>query len=510
MELLITTLNAKFSHASLATRYLYANLDEALRAKSKIIEFTIQQDTDEILEIIHAHQPKIVVIGVYIWNIKECTRLIRELKVLLPDTYVIIGGPEVSHEYEDTEIFKACDYLVAGWGDISVFELCKAILEGNPPSQKAIQGIQPKLEEIKLPYQYYTDFDLKHRTIYVEASRGCPFKCEFCLSSLDKTAWTFPLEPFLEAMNDLHQRGLRQFKFIDRTFNLKREFTTRILNFFLDKNAEHPEDPVFLHFELVPDFLPDELKALILKFPEGSLQFEIGIQTLYPETQKLINRKTDLVKAKENISWLSEHTKVHLHVDLIAGLPAENLSEFAKGFNELWSWNPQEIQLGILKRLKGVPIARHTEAFHFKYSPEPPYSVYENKDMDYATMNQMKRAAKFWDLVANSGRFNETLSLLFKEDAFETLWALSDFLFTKFKRIHSIPLDKLFFEVFNFLVTMEKYPLEEIQSKMTIDFLKIGLQGWPKYLGDKPADFDKRFEKRGINSSAPKRQQLHL
>lgn len=509
MNILISTLNARFSHASLATRYLYANMEE-IQSQAEICEFTIQQDTDDILTIVHEKNPKILLLGVYIWNINETTKLVRELKALMPELIIVIGGPEVSYEYQDTPIFNAADYLITGWGDISAYELCRDILAGNASENKVITGLQPKLEEIKLPYDYYTDFDIQHRTVYVEASRGCPFKCEFCLSSLDKTAWTFPLDAFLEAMDGLYQRGLRQYKFIDRTFNLKREFTVQILNFFLDKLAQNPEESLFLHFELVPDFLPDEIKELILKFPEGSLQFEIGIQTLNPETQKLISRKTNLVKAKENISWLSKHTTVHLHVDLIAGLPAEDLEKFAEGFNELWSWEPQEIQLGILKRLKGTTITRHTNDFDYRYSPEAPYSVYANKDMDFVTMNQMKSAAKFWDLIANSGRFSQTLPLLFNDKAFETLWEISEYMVSKFKRTHSIPLDKLFAEVFTYLTEIKKLPLEDVRSIMGEDFLRIGLQGWPRYLGDKPEGFEDRFKNREAKTATPKRQQQHL
>lgn len=509
MNILISTLNARFSHASLACRYLYANMEE-IQSQAEICEFTIQQDTEEILTIVHEKNPKILLLGVYIWNINETTKLVRELKALMPELIIVIGGPEASYEYNDTPIFNTVDYLITGWGDISAYELCRDILADNAPSDKVITGIQPKLEHIKLPYDYYTDFDIQHRTVYVEASRGCPFKCEFCLSSLDKTAWTFPLEEFLAAMDRLYQRGLRQYKFIDRTFNLKRDFTVTILNFFLDRLAENPEESLFLHFELVPDYLSDELKELILKFPEGSLQFEIGIQTLNPETQKLISRRTDLAKAKDNISWLSKHTTVHLHVDLIAGLPAEDLEKFAEGFNELWSWEPQEIQLGILKRLKGTPIARHTEEFDYRYSPEAPYSVYQNKDMDFTTLNQMKHAAKFWDLIANSGRFSQTLPLLFSNKAFETLWDISIYLVSKFKRTHSIPLDKLFAEVFNYLTESKQLAREEVQAIMGQDFLRIGLQGWPRYLGDRPEGFEDRFKNREAKTVIPKRQQQHL
>lgn len=508
MAILLTTLNARFAHASLALRYLYANMHE-LRDHAEIVEFTIQQNVEDILEKIIEKQPTIVSFSVYIWNIVETTQLVKELKILRPDITIIIGGPEVSYEYEETEIYKTADYLIQGWGDISFYKLCRQLVNKQIVLGKAIQGIQEKLENIILPYDYYTDHDIKHRTVYVEASRGCPFKCEFCLSSLDKTAWTFPLEPFLQAMDKLYQRGLRQFKFIDRTFNLKKEFTTRILQYFLDKINDHPEDAMFLHFELVPDHLPDELKELILLFPEGSLQFEIGIQTLNPTTQALISRKTDLQKAQDNIHWLSTKTTVHLHVDLIAGLPDENLEAFGQGFNELWSWQPQEIQLGILKRLKGTPIIRHTESYGYKYSLNPPYSVLENNDMSFEVLNHIKRIAKFWDLIANSGRFKNTLNLLLNDNAFQAMSDFTSWAFPQVNQTHGIALDKLFALVFEYLNKHTQHNLQTIQQTMQQDFIRIGTHGWPRFLGDQPENWKEYLKNKTKPKTLPKRQQQH-
>lgn len=506
MSILLTTLNARFAHASLALRYLYANMQE-LQACSEIIEFTIQQNVEDILEKIIEKKPAIIGFSVYIWNIIETTSLIKELKVLHPEIKIILGGPEVSYEYENTDIYQQADYLITGWGDVSFYQLCHRLLNHQSVTEKVIKGIHEKLENIASPYPYYTDHDIKHRTVYIEASRGCPFKCEFCLSSLDKTAWTFPLEPFLKEMDKLYQRGLRQFKFIDRTFNLKKEFTTRILQFFLDKIASAPQDALFLHFELVPDHLPEELRALILRFPAGSLQFEIGIQTLHPETQQLISRKTDLYKARDNIQWLSTHTTVHLHVDLIAGLPAETLESFAKGFNELWSWQPQEIQLGILKRLKGTPIIRHTANYQYKYSLIPPYSVLQNKDMSFETLNHIKRIAKFWDLIANSGRFKHTLPLLLEQDAFGTISHFSQWAYPQVNQTHGIALDKLFALVFNYLSQHTQHRLENIQHAMQQDFIRIGTHGWPRFLGTPPTNWKEQLIKK--TTALPKRQQQH-
>ncbi len=507
-DILLVTLNARYAHASLGLRYLKANLHE-LEDRAEILEFTIQQNREAMLEEIYQRQPKLVCFGIYIWNFTETSDLIKDLRALMPELIISIGGPEVSYEYETIEIFPLVNYLITGWGDVSFYQLAKSLLIDHQSWEtKVIKGIEPPLDEIKLPYYLYNEEDIAHRTVYIEASRGCPFKCEFCLSSLDRTAWRFPLEPFLAAMDDLYQRGLRQFKFVDRTFNLKKDFTLAILDFFLDKIQKNPNEPLFLHFELVPDYLSEELKAKILEFPDGSLQFEIGIQTLNTTTQQLISRRTNLPVAKENISWLSEHTDVHLHVDLIVGLPDEDLKSFAEGFNELWSWNPQEIQVGILKRLKGVPIIRHTNEYQFSFSQVPPYSVLQNRDLPFHQVMEMERFAKFWDSVANSGRFKHTLPIILGEQPFENFRALSANLSTLFGRAYGIALDRLFRGIFDFLVIEQQLDDEMVREAMREDFLRTGIKGWPKYLGERP---DERLftQKEKDNIPLPQRQRQH-
>lgn len=204
----------------------------------------------------------------------------------------------------------------------------------------------------------YTDEDIAHRTLYVEACRGCPFRGEFFLSSLDKTAWTFDTDLFLDEMEKRYRRGARNFRFVDRTFNLNIKRSLQIIQFFLKKLEAAPLDPIFAHFELVPDHLPDALKEAILQFPAGSLQLEIGVQSFNTNVQSLISRKQNNEKSEDNIRWLREHTHAHMHADLIVGLPGENIDSFAKGFNRLVDINPHEIQAGILKRLRGTPVLR--------------------------------------------------------------------------------------------------------------------------------------------------------
>ena len=425
MTIILSTLNARYTHASLGLRYLQANMGE-LQDQTEIMEFVIGGKTTEFAERLLAKNPTIIGFGVYIWNVEETARLVALLKRVAPHIKIILGGPEVSYETAEQAIVKDADYVITGWGEITLPDLCRQILNGPQPLMKIHVGVQAKLDDLQLPYSLYTDEDIKNRTLYVEASRGCPFKCEFCLSALDKTAWPFELERFLAEMETLYQRGARLFKFVDRTFNLNIKTSLRIMQFFLDKIAAHPDDPVFAHFEVVPDHLPEALKDGIKAFPAGSLQFEIGIQSFNPEVQTLVSRKQNNEKAAENIRWLVEHSHAHMHVDLIAGLPGETVESFGVGFDQLYALKPHEIQFGILKRLRGTPIIRHTDEFAMKYDPFPPYTILANRDIDFTTMQRLVRFARYWDLVANSGRFANTLPVLLGESPFSNFMAFAD------------------------------------------------------------------------------------
>ncbi|GAB3407860.1 DUF4080 domain-containing protein [Massilia agilis] len=442
MTILLSTLNARYTHASLGLRYLLANLGE-LQEQASILEFVIGAKTTEVVERLLARKPQIVGFGVYIWNVEETSRVVSMLKRVAPHVTVVLGGPEVSHETAEQEIVKLADYVVTGWGDITFAKLCGQILNGPQPLMKIHAGEQPPMDAIRLPYHLYSADDIAHRTIYVEASRGCPFKCEFCLSSLDKTAWPFPLDDFLSQMESLYQRGARLFKFVDRTFNLNVKTSLRIMQFFLDKLQAAPNDPVYAHFELVPDHLPDALKESIAQFPPGALQFEIGIQSFNPEVQALVSRRQNNDKAADNIRWLHAHSHAHLHVDLIAGLPGEDVDSFARGFDHLVSLGPHEIQFGILKRLRGTPIIRHTGPFGMVYDAFPPYTVLATGKIDFQTMQRLVRFSRYWDLVANSGRFANTVKALLGDSPFANFMAFSDWMYTRTDATHRIALDRL-------------------------------------------------------------------
>ncbi|HTD90589.1 MAG TPA: cobalamin-dependent protein, partial [Burkholderiales bacterium] len=298
-DIVLTTINARYVHAALGLRYLAANMGE-LAPRTRIVEFVLGQRAFEMVEDLLAFNPRIIGIGVYIWNVEECTRVVALLKQVAPHITVVLGGPEVSYEISAQRICTLADYVVTGWGDTTFPKLALQIMNGAVPDQKIIAGEQPPLDQLRLPYTHYTDEDIAKRFIYVEASRGCPFKCEFCLSALDKTAWPFELDAFMAELETLYQRGARNFRFVDRTFNLKVAVSERILEFFLARM----DDNLFMHFELIPDHLPDRLKQTIARFPPGALHFEIGIQTWNTEVQARISRRQDDTQAEANIRWL--------------------------------------------------------------------------------------------------------------------------------------------------------------------------------------------------------------
>ncbi len=482
-DILLCTVNASYIHASIGLRYLYANLHE-LQFRAAILEFTTHLRPAEIVEKILLRKPRIIGFGIYIWNTQHTTQIIALIKTIAPDIKIIIGGPEVSYEYQQQRVFKLADHLIIGAGDTAFGKLCQLLLQ-KPLKQpeKIFISQEPPLQQLVLPYQHYTDEDIKNRVLYVEASRGCPFKCEFCLSALDKTALPFDIDIFLSEMDQLYQRGARNFKFVDRTFNLKIETSLKILNFFLQRLDEK----LFLHFEIIPDRLPEQLKAAIVKFPSGCLQFEIGVQTFNPQVQSLISRKQNNEKTIANLTWLRTHSNAHIHADLIFGLPGEDLDSFGRGFNTLYALKPHDIQVGILKRLRGTPLIRHTEIYAMKYESEAPYGIISTSEVDFFTLQKMLRFARYWELIANSGQFNHTLKLFLNQYAFMRFYIFSDWLYHYSKKTHQIALRKLFDYLYSGLKNKglydDDYQLTQAQlvEALLNDYKDAGLKGQPEF-----------------------------
>src|SRR2546427_7413643 len=329
-DIVLTTLNAKYIHAAFGLRYLLANLG-ALQARACIAEFDINQRPIDIVESLLAREPKIIGFGVYIWNTAEITEIVATLKRVRPNIVIILGGPEVSYEVDQQIIVGLADYVITGEADLKFAEVCQQVLSGHPPERKIIAAELPDLSQLVLPYYLYDDRDVAHRVIYVEASRGCPFSCEFCLSSLDIPVRQAPLEKLLGCLEDLLKRGVKHFKFVDRTFNLNLNTSRTLLQFFLERY----EPGLFVHFEMIPDRLPEALREVIARFPPGALQFEVGVQSFNQEVCRLISRRQDFGKLEDNFRFLRRQTGVHIHADLIFGLPGESLDSFATRFDRL-------------------------------------------------------------------------------------------------------------------------------------------------------------------------------
>ncbi len=478
-EIVLATLNAKYPHAAFGLRYLFANMGP-LQPHTQLREFTIQQSPLEIVETLLRDDPEIIGLGVYLWNVDQTTAVVSTLKRLRPEITLVLGGPEVSFVDDAPSLCGLADYVITGEADFAFAALCADLISCRRPLEKWIHPPTPNLADVTLPYDLYTDDDLANRVLYVEASRGCPFTCEFCLSALDIPVRQFPMEPFLTAMQRLFDRGARTFKFVDRTFNLNLRVSRAILEFFWERYTPG----LFLHFEMIPDRFPDALRELVARFPAGAIQFEVGIQTWNDDVAVLISRKQDNAAAEENLRWLRDHTGVHVHADLIVGLPGEDRDSFAAGFDRLVTLGPQEIQVGILKRLRGTPITRHDATYCIVYSAEPPYEILQTADIDFAEMQQLKRFAKTWDLIANSGNFIEATPWFWRDDRFPFagILAFSEWLHHEAGRTHGIALPRLLELVFRYLTTVDHADPQDFATVLYRDYRRGGRSDVPSCL----------------------------
>jgi hypothetical protein len=343
--------------------------------------------------------------------------------------------------------------------------------------------------------------------IYVEASRGCPFSCEFCLSSLDIPVRQAPLPELLGHLQSLLDRGARQFKFVDRTFNLNLNVSRVLLEFCLERYRPG----LFFHFEMIPDRLPEALRELIARFPAGSLQFEVGVQSFNPEVCGLISRRQDVARLEDNFRFLRERTGVHIHADLIVGLPGESVESFAAGFDRLVRLGPQEIQVGMLKRLRGTPIVRHDAAWEMRYHPHPPYEILQNKQIGFGRMQKLRRFARYWDLVGNSGNFVESTPRLWLKDGspFAGFMAWSEWLHGRVGRTGGIALVRLAELLWTYLTGELGQDPAAVANGLWRDYQRGGRVDRPEFLRPWTEDGATRPTRRP-GPLSPKRQARHL
>jgi hypothetical protein len=463
-DIVLVAANVRYGHTALGLRCLLANLGD-LRPRAALVEATVDERPADVAERILALEPRVVGMSVFVWSVTLLTEVASILRRLAPGIRLVVGGPEVICAGDLPRVAELADVVVHGEADLAFADVARRLLEAAQPLPHLLDAEPPDLACLAPPYGEYSDADLAHRTVYVEASRGCPSGCEFCLSSVSPRVRRFPEERVIAAMGELWDRGARRFKFVDRSVDLA--VTPRFLDFFLDR----ADAGVFLHFEVVPDRIPEPLFERIARFPRGAVQLEAGVQTLDDAVAARIGRRQQGVRVEAELRRLVATTAAHVRADLVVGLPGEGVDGVARSFDRVHGTGVHEIQIGVLKRLRGAPIARHDAAFGMVYREAPPYDVLCTSAIDFAAMQRLKRAARYHDLVCNSGRFPRSAAMLLgAASPFGALLALSDWLHERVGASKGIALPRLASLLFDHLTAIRGMPLGEVADAIADDY----------------------------------------
>lgn len=438
MKILLAACNAKYIHSNLAVYDLkaYANRyehDVALK------EYTINQQKDDILRDIYLEKPDVVCVSCYIWNISFVKELVRDLAKILPGTAFWAGGPEVSFDGEnflrENPEFKG---VMVGEGEETFLELAGYYIEKTPESLSEIKGIVYRRNEKiihngwrevmdlnKVPFVYEKTENFTNRIIYYESSRGCPFSCSYCLSSVDKKLRFRDTERVKTELQFFIDHKVPQVKFVDRTFNCRHDHAMEIWKYI----KEHDNGVTNFHFEISADLLREEELKLMETMRPGLIQLEIGVQSTNPDTIRAIRRTMDFEKLKETVNHIHSFGNIHQHLDLIAGLPYENLESFRHSFNDVYALKPQQLQLGFLKVLKGSHMKDMAEEYGIVYKTREPYEVLSTKWLSYDEILTLKNVENMVEVYYNSGQFQNTLAWMerYFKDAFSMYEALGVF-----------------------------------------------------------------------------------
>jgi radical SAM superfamily enzyme YgiQ (UPF0313 family) len=475
----LAAFNARYAHASGALRALAANWTG--ERPLVLVEGTLEDDPVRFAGRLLAHRPALVAFSVHLWSLRQTEHTVRVLRRVRPDLPLVAGGPEICAPDDAPPLAGLVDVVVRGEADLAFPGLCEDVIAGLHERGAVVACPPPDLADVRLPVDAFTDDDLAHRVCYVETSRGCPMHCAFCAAPLtgggsvatSAVVRRFPADRVLAQLQALWDRGLRRFKFLDRSIHLG-DYRP-VLDFFLDR----PE-PAFVHLELTPHRLESDLAFRLAQFSPGSLQVEIGVQTLDPAVARTIGRPlTDVVA--ETLEFCVNETDAHVHADLIAGLPGETLESFAAGFDALLALGVHELQLGILKRLRGTRLCGlMPEAW---FNPEPPYDVLFTETLPFEDLSRLKIMARCWDLVGNSGHFRDTCALLLLPAPFDRFLAFSDWLLAATGgRTHGIELNRLATLLFEHLTTARGLDPETVRAALTADFDRCGRASRPAFL----------------------------
>lgn len=437
MNILLAAINAKYIHSNLAVYSLRAYASRYME-ETEIAEYTINQPIDEILMDIYTHGPDILCFSCYLWNISYVEQLIREIPKVLPDTKIWLGGPEVSYNAgEMLSEYPGLTGIICGEGEETFLELMDYYHTGTDLSE--IRGLvyrnsdgsitetqtRPVLDLSTVPFVYEHIEDFRNRIIYYESSRGCPFSCSYCLSSIDKCLRFRNLDLVKRELQFFIDHEVPQVKFVDRTFNCRHDHAMAVWKYIKD----HDRGITNFHFEIAADLLNEEEIALIRSMRPGLIQLEIGIQSANSETISEIKRKMDLGKVECTVAQIRENRNVHQHLDLIAGLPYEDYGSFEESFDRVYAMRPDQLQLGFLKVLKGSMMHEKTQEYDLVYQERPPYEVLSTKWLSYAGVIRLKKIEEMVEVYYNSGQFRNTMEHAEKEfsGAFAMYSSLADY-----------------------------------------------------------------------------------
>ncbi len=483
MKTVLTTLNAKYIHTSLALRWLYvANKDEF---DISFREYTIKESIERIADDLLASNADVIGISVYIWNVSQTKELVSILKRRKSELIIIAGGPEVMYEPDFFINTWDVDYVVSGEGEFVLGDLLRAILTDRSTaiagvsshkqiSKVVVQADLNKLAVLSSPYMLEEDkTEMLNKLVYFETSRGCPYQCQYCLSSLEKGVRYFPKDYILSNLQYLIDNNVKQIKFLDRTFNLNKEHTYTIFDFLI----AHHRPNLSCQFEVYADLLGDEMiDYLNQNLPENYFRFEIGIQSTYEPTNIAVKRKQDFPLLSNNVRKLMAGAKIDLHLDLIAGLPYETLDRFIKSFNDVFELGAKEVQLGFLKMLRGTNLRKNAEQYGYKYDSEAPYEIEYNQDISRQELDRIHEAEhaleKFW----NSGRFTQTMSALvskyYKGRYFELFDEIGQYYQLQQYPHRGYQLEDLFRYLHNFLLSRDIHLFETLRTDYYNNFTR--------------------------------------
>lgn len=418
IKTLLVGINAKYIHSNPAIRYIQKFL-RANGLECTILEFTINQQPERLVSEICKQKPDILGFSCYIWNIRIVRRIISDIRIILPDTIIVLGGPEIG---DDT--YEA-DYIIVGDGESSFLELVSAL--GDNTVSKPSQNIAGYTDFAQTVFPYDNeDFEaLSGRIIYYEAQRGCPFKCAYCLSSRKENVRYLPYSRVFGELSAFLEKRVKQVKFVDRTFNSDKSFSRKIWKYLI----ENDNGITNFHFEIVAELLDSEDFELLKCARKSLFQFEIGVQTTNEKTLKEIERFSDFQRLSDNVCTLSKSGNIRLHLDLIAGLPYEGLTSFRKSFNDVFMLRPDILQLGFLKVLKGSRIRENADIYGLKYSTSAPYEVLCTDAISYSELQELKNAEHILETYYNSNLARQSIKyiLQFFETPFDFFHKLGKF-----------------------------------------------------------------------------------